>query len=256
MNKLFSLNRFWRLFSKHTAENYSTYLMSISVLTGVMLLGGGFIIFLIPGPMDAGFQSVVFIMLMLISGTIFSSTVFSDLGNKRKAIPALTLPATHLEKFLIGWVYAYPIFVIVYTGIFYIVLLGLTSLKRWPGHHTEVLTIFQGRIYIMFILFSFLQSITLFGAVFFEKLHFIKTAFCFFIGYAVIILFNTLYLKLYVSQIIKPAIPFGTLNFFENSMDYAVGTSDLETIWVFALLMIITALLWIATYFRIKEKQI
>jgi hypothetical protein len=243
------------LFSKHTAENYSTYLMSISVLAGVMLLGGAFIIFLIPGPMDAGFQSVVFIILMLISGTIFSSTVFSDFGDKRKAIPALTLPATQLEKFLVGWVYAYPIFVLVYTGIFYLVLLGLTSLKHWPGHHTEVLTIFQGRIYMMLILFFFLQSLTLFGAVFFEKLHFIKTAFCFFIGYAVVILFNTLYLKLYVGQIIKPAIPFGTLNFFESGKDYAVGTSDPDTVWIFALLMIMV-LFWIAAYFRIKEKQI
>jgi hypothetical protein len=256
MNNIFNPTRFWRLFSKHTAENYSTYLMSMSVLGGVMLLGGAFIIFLIPGPMDAGFQSVVFTMLMLISGTIFSSTVFSDLGDKRKAIPALTLPATQLEKFLVGWVYAYPIFVLVYTGIFYLVLLGLTSLKHWPGHHTEVLTIFQYRIYMMLILFSFLQSVTLFGAVFFEKLHFIKKAFCFFIGYAVFILFNTLYLKLYIGQYIKPAIPFGTLNFIENSKDYAVGTSEQDTLWIFVLLMVITVLFWIAAYFRIKEKQI
>src|SRR5450755_2181657 len=126
MNKILNPTRFWRLFTKHTAENYSTYLMSMSVLAGVMLLGGAFIIFLIPGPMDAGFQSVVFIILMLISGTIFSSTVFSELGDKRKAVPALTLPATQLEKFLVGWVYAYPIFVLVYTGIFYLVLMGLT----------------------------------------------------------------------------------------------------------------------------------
>jgi hypothetical protein len=256
MKKIFSPTRFWRLFSKHTAENYSTYLMSISVLAGVMLLGGVFIIFLIPGPMDAGFQSVVFAILMLISGTIFSSTVFSDLGDKRKAIPALTLPATQLEKFFVGWVYAYPIFIAVYTGIFYLVLLGLTSLKHWPGHHNEVLSIFQYRIYIMLILFSFLQSITLFGAVFFEKLHFIKTAFCFFIGFAVVTLFNTLYLKLSVGPNIKPAIPFGTLNFLESGKDYAVGTSDQDTVWIFALLMVIAVLFWIAAYFRIKEKQI
>jgi hypothetical protein len=221
-----------------------------------MLLGGAFIIFLIPGPMDTGFQSVVFAILMLISGTIFSSTVFSDLGDKRKAIPALTLPATQLEKFMVGWVYAYPIFVVVYTCIFYLVLMGLTSLKHWPGHHAEVLTIFQGRMYMLVILFAFLQSITLFGAVFFEKLHFIKTGFCFFIGYAIFILFNTLYLKLFIGQVIKPAIPFGTLNFFENGKDYFVGTSDQETAWIFVLLMVIAVLFWFATYFRIKEKQI
>lgn len=256
MNKIFRLSRFWRLFSKHTAEHYGAYLMSVAVLAGVMLLGGAFIVFLIPGPMDAGFQSVVFVILMLISGTIFSSTVFSDLGDKRKAIPAMTLPATQLEKFMVGWVYAYPIFMVFYTCIFYLVLMGLISLKQWPGHHTEVLTIFQGRIYIMLILFTFLQAISLFGAVFFEKMHFIKTGFCFFVGYAVIILFNTIYLKIAVGPNIKPAIPFGTLNFIESGKDYALGTSDTDTIWIFGLLMLLAILFWFATYFRIKEKQI
>src|ERR1700753_3363335 len=100
MNNIFSISRFWRLFIKHSAEHYRTYLMSISVLGGVMLLGGAFIIYMIPGPLDAGFQSVLFVSLMLISGTIFTSTIFSDAGDKRKAIPILTLPASQFEKVL------------------------------------------------------------------------------------------------------------------------------------------------------------
>lgn len=244
------------MFVKHTAENYRTYLMSVSVLFGVMLLGGSFIIFVIPGPMDAGFQSVVFVMLMLISGTIFTSTIFSDIGDKRKSIPVLTLPASQFEKFLVGWVYAYPIFLFIYISIFYLVLLGLINMKHWPGHHIEVLTIFQGRVYIMFVVFSFLQSISLFGAVFFDKLHFIKTAFAFFIGYGILILFNTIYLKLLIGRNIKAAIPFGFLNFSESGKDYSIVPNDQLSDWMFVLLIAIAVLLWIATYFRIKEKQI
>ena len=87
MNNFFSFNRFSRLLIKHSAEHYRTYLMSIGVLAGVMVLGGSFIFYMIPGPMDAGFQTALFAILMLIAGSIFTSTIFADMGDKRKAIP-------------------------------------------------------------------------------------------------------------------------------------------------------------------------
>jgi hypothetical protein len=256
MNKTFNINRFWRLFIKHTAEHYRTYLMSIAVLAGVMLLGGGFIIYMVPRPMDAGFQSIVFVFLMLISGTIFTSTVFSDAGDKRKAIPMLTLPASQFEKFLVGWIYSYPVFIVVYTSIFYVVLLGLINMKHWPHYHTEVLNVFQGRIYIIVAVFSMLHAITLFGAILFEKLHFIKTAFCFFISYAVLILANTLFLKALIGRDIMAAIPFGLLNFAERDKYYSVDIDYRFTNWVLLLIMGLALLFWVAAYFRLKEKQV
>ena len=45
MNNFFSLNRFCRLFVKHTAEHYRIYLMSVAVLAGVIILGGAFLFF-------------------------------------------------------------------------------------------------------------------------------------------------------------------------------------------------------------------
>src|SRR5579863_8241188 len=113
MNEVFSFGRFRRLFVKHTVEHYRTYLMSIAVLAGVLLLGGAFVFYMIAEPPDPAFQTAMFVILMLLAGALFSSTVFSDYGDKNKATPALTLPATALEKFLIGWVYSYPIFLVV-----------------------------------------------------------------------------------------------------------------------------------------------
>ena len=49
---------------------------------------------------------------------------------------------------------------------------------------------------------------------------------------------------------------FGTLNFFGEGKDYAVGPSDRDTMWIFVLLMVIAVLFWIAAYYRLKEKQV
>ncbi|MBS1532990.1 MAG: hypothetical protein JSU01_22005, partial [Bacteroidetes bacterium] len=104
MNNFFNFRRFSRLFVKHTAEHYRTYLMSAAVLAGVLLLGGSFLFFIVPDLPDAGLQTAIFVVVLLVAGTLFTSTVFSDFGDKHKAIPALALPATAFEKFLVGWI--------------------------------------------------------------------------------------------------------------------------------------------------------
>jgi hypothetical protein len=255
MNNYFSLKRFCLLFMKHSVEHYRTYLMSAAVLAGVFLLGGSFIFYMIPGPMDAGFQTALFAILMIIAGPIFTSTIFTDFGDKRKAIPSLTLPASQLEKFLVGWIYSYVIFMLVYTGIFYLVLSILLNLKHWPGHHPEMLSIFQDKLFILVIIFSLLHAITMYGAIRFEKLHFIKIGFSFFIFYALLILADTIFLRLIVGRQIYPATPFAFLNFPEGTNFYSIGLNAAQSAWVFIVMTVIVILFWIAAYFKLKEKQ-
>jgi len=255
MNNYFSPKRFSQLFIKHTVEHYRAYLMSASVLAGVFLLGGMFIFYMIQGPMDAGFQTALFAMLMVIAGPIFTSTIFTDFGDKRKAIPALTLPASQLEKFLVSWVYSYVIFLLVYNGIFYLVLSILLNLKQWPGHHPEMLYIFQDKFYILLIIFSLLQAITMYGAIRFEKLHFIKIGFSFFIFYALLILVNTMFLRVLVGRQIYPATPFAFLNFPDGTNYYSIGLKAQQSAWAFIVLPVVAVLFWIAAYFKLKEKQ-
>lgn len=258
MNNFFSLKRFCRLFVKHTVEHYRTYLMSIAVLTGVILLGGSFLFFIIPGPPDPGLQTACFIMLMLIAGTIFTSTVFADFGEKNKAIPALTLPATAFEKFLVGWIYSFPIFLLVYTTIFYFALWGLGFAKHWDAkYHFVIFSLNQGEMPMLLVLFSILHAITIFGAVLFKNLHFIKTGFAFFISYAVLLLCNTVFLRAITGlEIIKLAMPFGFLNFDAGSKYYSISADGPDSLAVLITVMLVTALIWTAAYYRLKEKQV
>jgi hypothetical protein len=232
--------------------------MSIAVLAGVILLGGAFLFFVIPEPPDPGLQTAVFVILMLIAGTIFTSTVFSDFGDKNKAMTALTLPATAFEKFLIGWIYSYPVFLLIYSGVFYLGLIGLESVKHWgPDQHFILFSISQSGFYTVLTIYSMLHAIALFGAIFFNKLHFIKTGFAFFIGYIVFMIFNTVFLKAIIGlNAIKAAIPFGFLNFNIGDKYYSIVTKTIPPQAILTVLSISAALMWVAAYFRLKEKQV
>jgi hypothetical protein len=257
MNNFFSFRRFGLLFAKHTAEHIRTYLMALGVLFGVLLLGGSFIFFVIPGPPDPGLQTACFVILMLISGTLFTSTVYSDYGIKSKAIPTITLPASAFEKFLVGWLYSYPIFLVVYTSVFFLTLSAMGHLGHWPGIKFQVMTLSQPDMPMSFVVYSIMHSIALFGAIFFDKLHFIKTGFTFFISYAVLMIINTVFLKAITGlDIVKVSMPFGFLNFMEGGKFYSISTHGDSNIIVLAIMTAFSAIIWLAAYFRLKEKQV
>lgn len=257
-NNVFNMSRFGRLFIKHTTEHYKTYLMSLSVLAGVMALGGCFIVFLMPGGIfHSGFQAIMYINILLLAGSIFASTIFADLGEKKKAMSALILPASHLEKYLVAFIYAFLIFFIVYTGIFYLIALFLTHLKPVPGEQTEVVNIFNSRITPeMYLTFVFIQSLAFYGAILYEKLHFIKTAFVFFIGIGVLICVNKLFLSALIGVDALPSAPFGNLRFFDHNRESFIALSSHRNTLMLYLLGITSALFLIAAYYRLKEKQI
>lgn len=256
MNNVFNLKRFGRLFIKHTAEHYRVYLMSVGVLAGTMLLGAAFLFYVIPDPPDPGLQTAIFVVLMLISGSIFTSSVFTDYGIKNRAIPALMLPASSFEKYLVGWLYSYPIFMAVYTSVFYLVLLSLSSTKQWPGQHFEAMSLGQPNMYILLILYTILHSVAIFGAIFFEKFQFIKIGFVFFIGYAITMLLNTLFFEALTGEYVKAVMPFGYLNFNQQGKFYSIAPLGQATAWVPLAMIAAAILIWGAAYFRLKEKQV
>ena len=102
MNNIFNINRFGRLFIKHTAEHYKSYLMSLLVLLGLCCLAVVFMVYLINAPLDIGLQTALFTVILLLAGTIFTSTIFADFGDKKKAI-ACAYPAGFTFRKIPGW---------------------------------------------------------------------------------------------------------------------------------------------------------
>ncbi|SHL99346.1 hypothetical protein [Mucilaginibacter sp. OK098] len=256
MNNIFNAKRFSLLFIKQLTEHYKTYLMSLTVLLGVMLVGGSFLVYLISAPIDSSMQTLLFSTIYFLAGTIFTSIIFADLSDKKKAIGYLTLPASHFEKFIIGWLFSYVIFSLIYTGSFYLILMLLLSLKHWPNQHIEVFNVFAEPMTFLFIVFTLLHSIAMWGAVFFEKLHFIKTAFCFFIGIVVLTLINTWFIETLIGREVRAATPFSNIMFFENNRNITVAGIRQSDVLVVYVIVFASIILWAAAYYRLKEKQV
>ena len=262
MNNIFKPERFGRLFMKFTAEQYKSYLLSLGVLMGILILGGTFMVYMMNVHMEPTIQMIFLSWVVFFSGTVFTSMIFTPLGEPKKAISALTLPATHFEKFLVAWMYSFVIFLAVVITCFYLVVLFLLNIRHFPGPQEEVFNLFHningfnGSVFFVVIsLYALFHSVAFYGAICFKKLHFVKTALIFFVGIAVLIIVNNIYTGWLIHRDIIQAVPFTFLGFLEKGQP--VFLNSISFVWVGQLVFIILALmLWTAAYFRLKEKQV
>lgn len=260
MNNLFSLTRFGRLFQKHTAEHWKSYLMGAGVLAGALLVVIGFIAYLNGGPPSPSAQSIFFVLFLLGAGFLFTSSIFVDFGEKSRAIAALSLPASHLEKYVVGWLYSYLFFVLAYTGIFFLVDGLLLSIMRNGEQPAAMLNLFspEEKTYGVFLLFAALHGVALWGSIFFEKLAFIKTAVAFFVVLLVVTFLNFQVMKSLLGTELRASLPFLGVSFIENQHTfYRVQLPDTQQNGVIGVVLLaLTLLLWLAAYARLREKQL
>jgi len=259
MNNTFSLTRFIMLFKKHTLEHAKTYLLSTGVLAGVTAAALGLFAFTNRGRLPTEAQAIGFIYVLTLGGSIFTSLVFADLGDKRKANQMLTLPASHLEKFLVTWIYSFVIYQLLCIGVFYLVDWIIIGISHPPANEpNKMINIFdlEQRAYIAFIVYAIFHGFTLWGAIFFEKLHFIKTAFIFFICVLVFAVINTPMLQFIIRKNELRSAIFQQFSFTDSKRDWDVWATDNmnhTTLLIFAIVVIV---LWLSAFFRLKEKEI
>jgi len=257
MNNIFNLKRFGRLFIKHTAERYKSYLMSLGVLIGVLVLGIGFFTYINNDqPMDIPLQSGIFAVVLLLAGTMFTSNIFSDIGDRNKAVSALTLPASHFEKYLVAWLYSYVLFQLVFLAIYPAILAVVLNTRHWPARF-EVFNAFHHPMLPWILMcYATLHAGTMCGAIFFKKLHFIKTAFIFFIGVMLLSLINKSAIEAALGREIMSAVPFALINFNDGRTNYAISPSTNMDTFFYCLTIALALILWTAAYFRLTEKQV
>lgn len=262
MSNFFSPARFSRLFIKHSQEHYARYLMSMVVLVGVMVMGGSFLIYMINTSLDPVFQMLLYAWLLLLGGTIFTSTIFAEYGSSKKVITKLSLPASHFEKYLVAWLYSFVILFIMVTVSFYGVMAFLINVKHFPQQRPELFNLLQRPgalqfpiIFIVLVLYSLLHSIIFYGAIHFKSLHFIKTAFLFFIAIAVMMCGNKLLYDLLFKKDTIAGLPFTNVAYLEKGRVVVINLADNKEFYSLIMYMVLAVMFWIAAYFRLKEKQ-
>ncbi|AMJ66834.1 hypothetical protein [Hymenobacter sp. PAMC 26628] len=256
MSQLFSFSRFRRLFRRHTAEYLPSYAMATAVLAGGIGLVLGFVVYL--NVLAPTIQGMLFMLGLLASGALFTAGIFAQYGAPKQATVALTLPASQLEKYLVGWVYSFLIFSVVYTACYYLVDWLMVGLDDWYGRPKELFSLFSSdhKVYEVFFYYAALHAGALWGAIFFEKNHFIKTAFGALILAIVLVAANYQVVKAFAGDKLQMASPFSSITLNDATGFYRVSLPDAQAQWYILLPLALAALLWRATYLRLTEKQL
>ena len=269
MNSEFSFERLFGLIRKQWIENKKFYTLGALALLGMM----GICMYLFWVLMDGHNYSdmtayQIYVIGLILCGTIYGSISFNMLGNKEKGQYWLTFPASVTEKLLVTFFFNLVLFFLVYSACFFLSKWGAQVyieqyLKEnehasyqpmnWKDGFGEAFP------YIIWGYFC-LQSLFILGSVYFKQFAFIKTViFVTIIGGALSFLLAKLAINL-----------FPNYNFYWNNLElreyhdpsnygvyksYALG-STLSKVLGYLLTYSWVPLFWVITWFRLKEKEI
>lgn len=261
----FSFPRLLQLIRRQWFENSRLYLFSVLALVGLTSLV--FWVWAISGH-DYYEEVTYFIFLigLFISGLVFASLSFSALSEKTKATYWISSPASHLEKLLCVIFYSTIAFTIVYCLIFFpIRSIAVSYVQNLVKENPRVFSfhpvnwtnsfdmVMKAFIYGYFAV----QAFYLLGSVYFSRYAFILTTV---VGATIIILFA--YYTVELSE-----------SFFETGYSWQ-GTKVLGAeqngpyvrsyelppfitgLLIFVFKFIWAPVFWVATWYRLKEKQV
>jgi len=275
MNQVFSFNR-WLLFvAKHWSENRKKYLLALVAMAGLLLLWHSFVILVERShPLGVFEQGATYFVGLFLIGCYYGSTLFSDLSGGPKAIHFLSIPASALEKLLTALLFGVVLFFMCYTIIFYAVDIPMMKVANsvaadiWkengqaftPSEVANVFSLFDGGgidpFHLMLLIFFPVQSAFTLGSIYFSKYSFIKTAIS-----LLVVFFLTLLL---VANVFHEILPRGT--YMDNMLSYRAQVGEefravQLPAWITWIILTLfkyafAPIIWVTTWFRLKEKEI
>ncbi|MEK6477128.1 hypothetical protein WJR50_06325 [Catalinimonas sp. 4WD22] len=257
MNQTLNISRFWLLLKLYIAEHGRNYLISL------MLLLGGMFLLMIPILGTKAYKDMLYILHvmalfgLMLGSSMFTSTAFNAYNNSSQGIPAIMLPASQIEKFLLILLYNL-LFVLTAVLVFYGLHIGIIELanQNIPEGFRKY-SLIPSNVGWFFGTFYFLVQ----GAVFLGSIYFTKNAYIMTLGIftgvlVIAYLFNAFLVYQFTGYDHNITVfPFTSWTLFldkKYTINYPEPIDDL--IWVF--LGLIVFAMWCITYVRLKEKQI
>jgi hypothetical protein len=284
MNASFSFQRLTWLVQKHWSENGRKYLMSLLVIAGIFvawfslqLLGNR------DWRMSEDVQFGAYFFGLYAVGTFYASIIFSDLNNKSNGTNYLSLPASHLEKTIVAWLFCFVFFYISYTLVFYAVdvlfvkianqlllrnakenlNIGATSIQDSMSTITNVFVkrwnMDVNMMRYFHLGFIALQAIFFLGSVYFTKYNFIKTAVaCIALMFLIFLYFYFIDTAMHRDNNLTFHRGLIELQQWDNDSKQRVYVlpSSVSNVLVFLFQYAWAPVLWFISYKRLQEKEI
>lgn len=254
-NQIFSPPRFYNLLREEASAGYRMTFIIASVVFAFLLL-----IFTISAADhdNKDFHQIWYSIILLGGGFYFTSTSFNELNAKEERMNYLALPASVFEKFSMK---------LLVTTIGYLV--GVTLLywlfaqvedmisQRYFNFSFSAFNPFDEFNWFMIKLYLVIQSVFILGAVAFNRFAFFKTLFSLWllelgIGILALIFIRIIFAGYFESLFIPRdnirAIPDHD---FRDFAQYTLWPALQYIFWY-----ILAPVMWIVTYFKLKEREV
>lgn len=276
----FDFGRWALLVSRHWAENRKRYGLFMLASVGLLVAWYSFVL-MIAAPLliDISMQFVTYFVGLYLTGCLYASTLFSELGSKRDGTNFLILPASQLEKLLCVLLFGVFFFFIGYTLIYYLVDIPMVQLsnhmlENYPRPYpnstvlippSPVYNVFtseagpipEKELHFFLLGFFSVQAIFIVGPIFFTRYAFIKSI--------LVVLTCLLLMVIVEAKLVNLFLPAGWrnlhLSWVQDDSDghpsRFVYLPDWQTNLLTALLQYGVPLsIWTITYYKLREKQI
>ena len=169
MKNSFSLERVIQLCKRYVAIKKNMILIGASAIIGLLLIVYALILSFAPSDFTLSNSLVVMTFAFMIfkyTGYAFTSTMFNELNNSGSAPQFYNLPANTSEKLFSAWLLSYVCYTLIGLVALYIFTLISGMSADW---------FFSKQTMGEIVLYTIVQSIYFFGAVYFKANNFIST---------------------------------------------------------------------------------
>ena len=261
-------NRTFLFFKKYAFENRKVYVLLYLAISAFLILWLGVnLTFTNPYLFRERNQIAYYFSTLFLAGCLSSGMLFSELGVKPKAINYLLTPVSTGAKFLCNVFFGVLVFFVVYTAIFHTINAAAVSIANWKfDTHWPVIDIFHLNDYEnpfidsplsdLFYLYFPLQAGFILASIYFNKHGLFKAL----VGLGLlwvcfILLFLLVHLLLPQGRFLEGLDSYEIVESSGDNKVIAIPYLLVSVIIVFSKFLV-TPLLWLASYFRLKEKEL
>ncbi|MGO1243878.1 MAG: hypothetical protein ACTJHT_14890 [Sphingobacterium sp.] len=272
MNNTFVFSRLVRLINRQWIGFGKIYLMALGIIAGIFVAFFSFRIYQVAQSQNLedistifSFRPYLFTVIGMAFLSIVSSSYFSVLGQKSKAITEILIPASRTEKFISALFYTALLTTVSYVLLFYIIDFSFVSYVRSrfeaspvfispdtdKGFNLNRLNYFfqiplADEIYWLLFLPFLSSAVFLLGSIYFNNFQFIKTAIIIVVYGALYAIFMVKIMEWYTSDTVSIVTDSGAFFNQESNIIKSFCTVGI----------LVTLLIWGISFLRLKEKEV
>jgi len=251
--EFFNFNRFISLVNRQITLNLKTWMIAIGSIGGALIFVSTMMILGGAHENIINMYKTFGVFSFFITGLVFSSMSFSEMGTYSKSLQFITLPASRFEKYFTSWFISFVLFFIL-SLISLVLFSAISSIISVLIYHApfEVLNPFTRELGEIMLGYFVAHSAFFVGSVWFKKAAFFKTLLTGFILQTVANFWGLIW----GFAILKPH---QFENFQESEFSNFViqldGNGAIEK-YVIAFFVLIAVILLIAGWERFKEREV